>query len=451
MNADPLFDDDDDDIFVEFSITPLLEDPEKRMDALKRANLMNEPKDEPDLKMAKKTTKETTFAVCPVCSRTLRYWSQTRRLEHINRCLDTQATEAKFEQEKQKVNRTMDCPMCRKPLEDGPFQIAHIKKCSREHHVAGSDAMKLYETQKKVSEVRKENGLRHNGAKSPRRKPVLPKPLKGQPRSMNDEQVQLAKAMSVSLKEKLENPEDVAGPSNVLPEIEKDEANDFLAELRQAPNFSIVTELARRSRKRRSYDVIAFTPENCACKQAYELNTRFLDLFKVKYPESDKTVPITAVSEEDKQATMLFGMKIDEMYSKLARLSKLSSILGCMADAFDPLSATPIRLVGTGGGFICVVREILKRRTTVLNGQNAEVQEVDIEASLDVMREWLRFVYASKVEWTLEKNDKILKIAEKYGPEELPAICRAMSRRKEKNLPKGEEVQPEILEEEKTD
>ncbi|KAK6050086.1 hypothetical protein COOONC_12409 [Cooperia oncophora] len=53
---------------------------------------------------------------------------------------------------------------------------------------------------------------------------------------------------------------------------------------------------------------------------------------------------------------------------------------------------------------------------------------------------WLRYVYSGRVEWDTEDTEKVLKLAEQYGPDDLPPLCarmRATSKREELNDTKG--------------
>ncbi|CAJ0566044.1 unnamed protein product, partial [Mesorhabditis spiculigera] len=411
LKFDPIIEDDDDDnVFLEFGMTP----PSKE----KPAPRLRPPPDEEaidDLIISSKPKPPPSAQACPICRKDLKHLNDLRRVHHINKCLDDEEAKANFTKAKEKHASTFDCPLCRKPLQEGPFRITHLKQCAKEHSIPASTAVKLVDAQKKVADVRKENNLTHTRAKAPVKKEVKAKPLTGAPRSLDDEQLQLAKALSAS--------------TSRSDEKENNEEAEFapVPSTSNAPQFTIVSEISRRCRKRRSYDVIAFTPESCACKQTFEVCARFVELFKVRTVKQ-RTISEPFHSLEQQEVTRKHGEHIDKLYRKAERLQQLSADFGGLADATDPLAVMPVKLVSKGGGFLFVIREILKRRTTILSGKPPDCQEIDVDLPLEILREWVRYIYSAKVEWNPAQNEQIEKIAQLYGPNELRAICRDLTR-----------------------
>uniref|UniRef100_A0A0N4UQ62 RNF220 domain-containing protein n=1 Tax=Dracunculus medinensis TaxID=318479 RepID=A0A0N4UQ62_DRAME len=86
---------------------------------------------------------------------------ELRRSLHINNCLDQQEAKTKVEKQKREWYKTIDCPLCGKPLPPGPYRIAHVKKCGRENEISSSKLLSLIEAQTKVAEIKKRSGIAH--------------------------------------------------------------------------------------------------------------------------------------------------------------------------------------------------------------------------------------------------------------------------------------------------
>uniref|UniRef100_A0A915LBI2 Structure-specific endonuclease subunit SLX4 n=1 Tax=Romanomermis culicivorax TaxID=13658 RepID=A0A915LBI2_ROMCU len=137
---------------------------------------------------------------CQVCEKDLSHLNDIRRLQHLNRCLDSKEQHTKFENKVVAYNNTIDCPICQIPLPPGPFRISHLKKCSNQNNIAIREVLQLLQTQESIASARKAKNLPHTKASVPSLERCAPKKSKSklQPSSLDDEQIQLAKSLSLS-------------------------------------------------------------------------------------------------------------------------------------------------------------------------------------------------------------------------------------------------------------
>ncbi|KAH7730337.1 acetyltransferase [Aphelenchoides avenae] len=135
---------------------------------------------------------------CFICGKELNHLSDIRQTMHINTCLDKEETSSLHEKETTKWQSTYDCPLCGEALGPGPYRAAHAKKCGQKNKIPSSKLLDLMDTQSRVADNRKKNGLTHTKAKAPELKPKKPKLDRDLPRSALDEQLLVAKALSMS-------------------------------------------------------------------------------------------------------------------------------------------------------------------------------------------------------------------------------------------------------------
>ncbi|KAK6010398.1 hypothetical protein OSTOST_24578, partial [Ostertagia ostertagi] len=162
---------------------------------------------------------------------------------------------------KEKWTGTIDCPMCGEPQPPGPHRAAHAKRCGKTYNIAPKELLRLMETQRLVSDVKKRNSMIHTKAPIPQKKEVLPPKLKGEPKSLLDENIQLAKALSASL-----------------------DSQSFDPVHDSSPQFTrIIDDANERRRKRpRSYAVVELAPRSCRCEVIQKVQNRFLETFRVR-------------------------------------------------------------------------------------------------------------------------------------------------------------------------
>uniref|UniRef100_A0A5S6QNL7 Structure-specific endonuclease subunit SLX4 n=1 Tax=Trichuris muris TaxID=70415 RepID=A0A5S6QNL7_TRIMR len=142
--------------------------------------------------------------ICPACAKPLTHCSIVQRQQHINDCLDSAASRATLTRQREHWNRTIDCPLCNQPLDFGPFRQAHLKRCGKAHDVPPGELLRLVQIQERIAETRKQHGLPHTRLKKPSissaRREIACRE-NDVPKSVFDEQVRLAQALSRSLAE----------------------------------------------------------------------------------------------------------------------------------------------------------------------------------------------------------------------------------------------------------
>ncbi|VDL82723.1 unnamed protein product [Nippostrongylus brasiliensis] len=205
-------------------------------------------------------SKATGDDTCAVCSKNLTHLNDIRKVAHVNKCLDAQESSRNHEKAKERWSSTIDCPMCGEPQPPGPHRAAHAKRCGRIYNISPSELLKLMETQRRVSDVKKRNNMLHTRAPPPHKKEVQPKKLTGAPSSVLDENLQLAQALSMSMENK-----------------------ELDVPRRSSPQFTRIVDTNDGRRKRpRSYAVVELAPRACRCEVIERLHDRFLDTFHVR-------------------------------------------------------------------------------------------------------------------------------------------------------------------------
>nr|QNH68109.1 structure-specific endonuclease subunit SLX4 [Brachionus koreanus] len=180
---------------------------------------------------------------CPVCSYNLSKLVETEREKHVNQCLDRKSylsyeykpankfkrNESKESAEpkecvnqnklksspnetQQKQNESLlkdavpNCPICGKVLHNFNIRQNHLKKCSQVFHIRTESLVELVRKQKEKIDLEISKGLIPSDVYIPKAKKQEKKAKTGnrvikleQPKSKNDEQLQIAIALSNSL------------------------------------------------------------------------------------------------------------------------------------------------------------------------------------------------------------------------------------------------------------
>uniref|UniRef100_A0A9J2PN90 BTB domain-containing protein n=1 Tax=Ascaris lumbricoides TaxID=6252 RepID=A0A9J2PN90_ASCLU len=327
---------------------------------------------------------------CYVCKKDLRRLDELRKALHINNCLDQQEAKSKYESNKQNWSNTVDCPICGTPLQPGPFRAAHAKSCGRKHQVPGERLLALMDTQAKVADVRKKNGLSHTKMNEPKIVMNKPRVNKEEPRTAFDEQMKLAMAISASL--------DSTGENISVPQPKQPQA------------------LRSRKLRPRSYSFVELEPRSCKCSVFEELQENFLQRFKVKRPGDFKEV----MRRRRMRSSLLLG-DIKKCLHKLERLERLADDLSRYASL-----GGDVTIFSLENEAISIHRFIIAARVPLLLpliGSDGVLPLRDYSAA--ALRCYVRFLYSSTIEWTENERPEVLTLANQYGPNGLAALCRS--------------------------
>ncbi|CAI4231507.1 unnamed protein product [Auanema sp. JU1783] len=341
--------------------------------------------------------------VCPLCMKDLSQLNTVRRSLHTNQCLDGQQTITNHQKAKEKHSLTIDCPICRKPLEPGPFRSAHIKKCGRESNVSASKLVDLLDLQTKVVEVNKKRGINHTSAPIPTVKAVKPQKLKNEPKTKLDEDLQLAKALSESME----------FVSNKPPTFQHD-----------SPQFQRLEDLKTNRKKRpRSYSIVQLAPHECQCQVLTLLHERFISMFKTR-----KRKPIRDYVAECDNKVNFLAIQERKTLDRLLHLENLAKDLYSLSDQSN--KTFDFTLKCTDGEVNCH-RMILEKRTREITQRRENICEVN--ASTGMVQYWLSYVYSGAIEWSIDDNESIRRLGLKYGPEGIIIACKRIENQEDEN------------------
>ncbi|VDK48214.1 unnamed protein product [Gongylonema pulchrum] len=169
----------------------------------------------------------------------LKHLDELRKALHINNCLDQQEAKKALEKKQEKWQNTIDCPICGEPLGPGPFRATHAKRCGQKHSVNASSLLQLMDTQTKVAEVKKRNGTAHTKLMEPKLETKKrPGRIREEPRTLFDEQINLAKALSESM---------------------NSQESEIYIETQKPPKFR------PQKQRHRSFSFIELEPRSCRC------------------------------------------------------------------------------------------------------------------------------------------------------------------------------------------
>ncbi|VDM72119.1 unnamed protein product [Strongylus vulgaris] len=226
--------------------------------------------------------------------------------------------------------------MCGEPQPPGPHRAAHAKRCGKRFKIAPKELLRLMETQSRVSNAKKRASMVHtkrdpvffaHRAPLPVKKEVVPPKLHGAPKSMFDENVQLAKAISASMTE---------DPFDVKPTPPQE--------------FTRIPDPNEKRRKRpRSYAIVELAPRSCKCEVLQKVHERFLEAFKIRKTSGEK-VPHSEICQKNCERTSIFMQRQAHLLEKLERLERLSEDLSSLVGS-DVVSDVEIHCQN-GEGFV---------------------------------------------------------------------------------------------------
>ncbi|TKR75928.1 hypothetical protein L596_017148 [Steinernema carpocapsae] len=334
----------------------------------------------------------STAAKCEICGKNMEHLTETRRLYHVNLCLDGAEARKKHQKAQEDYSNTVDCPMCGTPLLPGPFQIAHVKRCGKSHQIGGSDLLKLVDTQRKIANEKKKSGTAHTNAKPPVLTVPKPKKITGMPKTRLEEQTQLAQALSASLSE-----------TSIAP---------FIAERKPETSRGALEESTRRKRRRSSFGVVELEPRKCRCDIMNVIQDRYMENFRVRKPGRDWK-PFKALMQKRMTKTVKTASNATKMLRKVKRLERLADdfLLFYLSSSDGDVS-----LITAGEVAVKCHRVVLAARTSLMkvNGAGNTIDMRDYTA--DAVRAYVKFLYGATIEWSLQEIDVIRRLAEAHGP-----------------------------------
>ncbi|GFS94735.1 BTB domain-containing protein [Nephila pilipes] len=167
--------------------------------------ILDETSDFQESQIEKKLKKkqENPVFTCMVCQTDLTHLNLEERSVHINECIDGQSSAVISSQEIGTENVfILDCPLCFKHFPAPELRCTHIKKCGKSRGLSTQSVIQAIHLQEKHVLERRALGLPLNNkpAKQPK-KPTMKKFLM-KPKSALESDIHLAKALSLSLKER---------------------------------------------------------------------------------------------------------------------------------------------------------------------------------------------------------------------------------------------------------
>ncbi|GMT19959.1 hypothetical protein PFISCL1PPCAC_11256, partial [Pristionchus fissidentatus] len=389
---------------------------------------------DPILKASSSSSELTmTDDECPICGRDLRLLNAQRRTLHLNSCLDDGEAKTDFGKKMDAYQSTMDCPICKTPLAAGPFRSAHLKKCGREHAISGKNLLNLVTTQEKVTENRRKRALPHTSAKTPKLRPKKAAKLDGEPKSVAEEEMLMAKALSASMMEENEEEKREEEEEEVRRKKEKEKTTKLSDGV--SPQFTRI--INENIRKRRSYAVVELAPRSCKCGVFELVQSRFLRLFRARTSVL-KSVQKRKEGGEERRSKD-YGNEEDTVKEPLAE-QESRTIRRAELTRLDALSWSYRKLAADGeqrgdatidcsDGKIRAFSWTLLARTTALGKVAGVDPRISIDQPTTVVRHWLHYVYCARVEWGAgEENEGVREIARLHGPEGLVEECERMEK-----------------------
>uniref|UniRef100_A0A1I8ABY1 BTB domain-containing protein n=1 Tax=Steinernema glaseri TaxID=37863 RepID=A0A1I8ABY1_9BILA len=343
---------------------------------------------------------------CDVCEKDLKHLNDTRRHLHVNACLDRAEAEKKLQKDKEKHSKTIDCLFCHEPLQPGPFQIAHVKKCGKSRNIGGSELLKMVNFQHKVAEANKKMGTPHTRAKPPTLVIKKPKKIEGRPRNAQEEQNQLALALSMS-------------------QLEHDSLSDK-------------PETTKRKRRRSPSCLTELEPRKCRCDTINIVQDRFLENFRIRKPNKNWR-PLKEATTRRMRRTVKTAEDISQFHRKLKRLERLADDL----ERYANTNEGEVTLIADGEVSVNCHQFILAARSSILKDSCDNTISLR-QYSPDVIRCYVKYLYGSAIECTSSADrEAILSLADQYGPIGLRSLLVELEAEERYESPTSEAFQSE--------
>ncbi|KAL4003145.1 hypothetical protein ACH3XW_6400 [Acanthocheilonema viteae] len=332
---------------------------------------------------------------CFVCNKDLKHLDELRKSLHINHCLDQQEACNKYEAKKEKWKKVVDCPICGEPLEPGPFRAAHAKRCGKKHHVNPNSLLLLLDTQTKVAEAKKRNGIAHTKLKEPKlEEKKRPNRFSGEPRSLFDEQMKLTTALSASM---------------------CSSGSELYTETQEMPQKLPKTKC--RKQRPRSFSFVELEPRACKCEVIERIQENFLNLFKTRDEKQDMHTMLKKNIQNTEKILKNAGVCVRELNS----LKQLADDLAY----FTKSNSDVVVFARENETFLACRFIIAARAPTLLQHLNADGSLLLREYSGAAVKSYMTFLTSASIIWTENEREEVHSMAVKYGPEGLSALCKS--------------------------
>ncbi|KAM3723536.1 Structure-specific endonuclease subunit [Dirofilaria immitis] len=332
--------------------------------------------------------------VCFLCKKDLKHLDELRKSLHINHCLDQQEACNKYETKKEKWRKVVDCPICGEPLEPGPFRSMHAKRCGKKHHINPNSLLLLLDTQVKVAEAKKRNGIAHTKLNKPKLEiKKRPNRLNEEPHSLFDEQMKLMTALSASMYSS--ESEIYTGTQELQEKLPKN-----------------------KSEKQRSrlFSFVELKPRACKCEVIKRVQENFLNIFKTR-DEKQGTYTILKKNIQDTEEILNTGIRMRELNCLKQLADDLTNFTKINSDVtvFSRENET----------FLACRFIIAARAPTLLLHLNPDGSLKLREYSGSAIRSYITFLTSASTTWTENEREEVYSLAVKYGPESLAALCKS--------------------------
>uniref|UniRef100_A0AAF5PPJ5 SAP domain-containing protein n=1 Tax=Wuchereria bancrofti TaxID=6293 RepID=A0AAF5PPJ5_WUCBA len=329
----------------------------------------------------------------------LKNLDELRKSLHINHCLDQQEACNKYEIKKEEWKKVVDCPICGEPLQSGPFRAAHAKRCGKKHHVNPNSLLLLLDTQNKVAEAKKRNGIPHTKLKKPRleikKRPVR---LSEEPHSLFDEQMKLVTALSKSV---CSNGSELHTKTHVIPQ-----------------------DLSKmKSEKQQPRSFVELEPRACKCEVIERIQENFLRIFQTR--DEDIRIMLKKNIQNTEKVLKNAGVCVRKFNS----LKQLADDLA----SFSESNSDVIILSRENETFLACRFIIAARAPTLLQHLNSDGSLKLREYSGAAIRSYMTFLTSASVIWTENEREEVHSMAVKYGPKGLAALCKTAKLRTSSN------------------
>ncbi|KAK6101666.1 hypothetical protein QQG55_5445 [Brugia pahangi] len=374
---------------------------------------------------------------CFVCNKELKNLDELRKSLHINHCLDQQEACNKYEIEKEEWKKVVDCPICGEPLQPGPFRASHAKRCGKKHHVNPNSLLLLLDTQNKVAEAKKQNGIPHTKLKKPKLEiKKRPTRLSEEPHSVFDEQMKLVTALSKSM---CSSGSELYTKTHVIPQD--------------------LSKMKSEKQRPRSFSFVELEPRVCKCEVIERIQENFLRIFQTR--DEDIRIMLKKNIQNTEKVLKNAGVCVRKFNS----LKQLADDLA----TFNESNSDVIILSRENETFLACRFIIAARAPTLLqvpisDDSHSECesedwnsyalikfpyifisslkifQHLNSDGSLKLkeysgaaIRSYMTFLTSASVIWTENEREEVYSMAVKYGPKGLAALCRSAKLRASSN------------------
>ncbi|CAH1778111.1 unnamed protein product [Owenia fusiformis] len=296
---------------------------------------------------------ENQLFLCQFCNKDLTSWNSRRRQQHLNRCLDQIEEGERYKEAKEKVVNKMrtsvlPCPICGQPHKTDRARKLHLKKCALQYDVPVDRALKLAREQEEEHKVKLDQGQLiidekdvQKLLKTTKPKTAASKHKKAEPKSVLEEQTQLAIALSVSASE-FSTPMEFSTPNmenantsvfDVLMKNAKDQSP--VKKGKRKKKTEVIPELLKRTREEN---------EEIVASRAAIVTNQTLDVevneLTPRLPESlfyrpDNAEPRDLTAQFDKESTLWQMSKFTE-----ADKAKEDFYVASLCDVIEPCDIT---------------------------------------------------------------------------------------------------------------